>query len=186
MCRVRIEPAAGNASQYEAVVDFSDQIDNPPPAAPTNLISPWEAMRPMIPASARQPSFRVSVVLGQIGATHRLMRDTADEHKYMDVLARSLGQGQWVWVSGVTVPTNPNTGTVSQVTYVDATTGRAGSECANRTGGNVANWTIVACPPANSTQGGGPAQPFGSRPSSPQGSPRLQCNEQGKNCRPAQ
>jgi hypothetical protein len=67
---------------------------------------------------------------------------------YLKVIARSVGQGQWVWAASWPFPTNPNTGTVFQIIYADAVTGRATSECANMPGMNPDNWTLITCPPA--------------------------------------
>jgi hypothetical protein len=46
-CRVYIDPARGNVSQYQAVIEYTDQFGDPPPLAPANLAPPWGAMRSM-------------------------------------------------------------------------------------------------------------------------------------------
>jgi hypothetical protein len=147
-CRVYIDPARGNVSQYQAVIEYTDQFDDPPPLAPANLAPPWGAMRSMnIPARIRQSEGGIKIDLGEVGATHRLTMPTGPTD-YLKVIARSVGQGQWVWAASWPFPTNPNTGTVFQIIYADAVTGRATSECANMPGMNPDNWTLITCPPA--------------------------------------
>lgn len=148
-CRVHIDPARGNARQYETVVGFNDQMDEPPPVAPSNLVSPWESIRSMnIPASIRQSQGGIKIELHQVGATHRVVRPTYQE-KYMQVVAQSVASGRWVWATSWPFPANPNTGSVYQILYVDAVNGRGTSECANMPGMNENSWSVISCPIAD-------------------------------------